>query len=272
MTLSFIAAAHESMLPRTFLASIMLLASWETAWALDYTDLWYVPAESGWGANVVQSGNFMFVSFFIYGQDKKPTWYTAQLTNNQQGAFTGALFATTGTYYGTTWNPPDVTVTQVGTASFQPTTAYTAKLTYAVTSAPAAVVVKNVQRQTLTAIDLTGTYFGGQSGAYSGCSSPSDNGPYTDAFNLQVTQMPNGNVTFQFGYLSGLSCTLSGALVQYGQIYSVSAANYSCSDGLVTTANISEVRATPLGIEGRLSAASVGGACREDATFGGTAH
>jgi len=241
----------------------------DVASALDYTDIWYIASESGWGVNVVQSDDFMFITFFIYGQDKRPTWYTAQLTNNHLGTFTGALFATTGTYYGTTWNSQDMVVTQVGTASFQPTSPYTAKLTYALTSPPAAVVVKNIQRQTLTTIALGGTYFGGQSGAYSGCSSPANNGPYTDAFDLQVTQVPSGDVNFQFNYVSGLSCTLSGTLVQYGQLYTVPTTNYSCSNGLNTNASMSEIKATSLGIEGRFSAPDVGGGCREDATFGG---
>src|SRR5437667_5047464 len=261
------------MLKRILLCVFLTIAAAPAA-AIDYTDLYYVATESGYGFNVVQSDTFMFVTFFIYGPDKKPTWYTAQLTKDVSGNFNGPLFATTGTFYDLPWNPPDSTITPVGTASFQPTSAYTAKFTYTVTTPPAmaASVIKLVQRQALTVITLGGSYFGGQSGAYSGCSSSSNNGPYTDAFNLQVTQSTNGNVSFEFSYTSGLSCTLAGTLVQYGQLYTVPTATYNCSDGLKTNASMSEIKATSLGIEGRYSAPNAGGGCREDATFGGPLH
>jgi hypothetical protein len=213
-------------------------------------------------------------TLFIYGPDKKPTWYTAQLMLDQSGNFNGPLYATTGTYYGAPWSTQDHSLTQVGTASFQPTNAYNARLVYTVTTPPtmAANVTKTIQRQTLSAIAIDGTYFGGQSGAYSGCTSTGDNATYTDAFNLQVTQPTSGNVTFQFTYASGLSCTLTGMLVQYGQLYTVPTANYSCSNGLNTNASMSEIKATSLGIEGRIAAPMVGGGCREDATLGGPLH
>ena len=39
--------------------------------ATDYTDIWYLPAEAGWGVNMVQSdsstSSFIFATFFVYG-------------------------------------------------------------------------------------------------------------------------------------------------------------------------------------------------------------
>ena len=70
---------------KRFLLFLFLVAVAAPADATDYTDLWYAPAESGWGANVVQSDQFMFVTFFVYGPDNKPTWYTAQLTVDSSG-------------------------------------------------------------------------------------------------------------------------------------------------------------------------------------------
>jgi hypothetical protein len=84
-----------------------------------------------------------------------------------------------------------------------------------------------------------------------------------------VTHFDNGSATFQFAYTSGLSCTMSGTLTQYGQLYTIPSASYACSDGLNTTAGMSEIKATAQGIEGRLAAPSVGGDCREDASFSG---
>ncbi len=78
---------------------------------------------------------------------------------------------------------------QVGTASFQPTTPYTANLIYVVTNGPTAVTVsKAIQRQTLTTIGLGGTYTGGQAGAYSG-SSCTNSFAYTDTFGLNTTRV-----------------------------------------------------------------------------------
>ncbi len=248
---------------------LFLLAAASRAGAVDYTDLYYVPGEDGWGANVVQSDSFLFVTFFIYGPDQnKPTWYSAQLTLDASGNYNGKLYATTGTYYASPWKVSDSTNAEVGTASFQPTSAYTAKLIYIVTKPAtlAATITKSIQRQSLTKIALGGTYIGAQSGSYSNCSSSSNNGSYSDFFNLQVDQTTSGVITFTFAYQS-LSCTLSGTLTQFGQLYTIPTTAYKCSDGLNTNASMSEIKATGLGIEGKFTSPTVGGGCREDATF-----
>ena len=45
--------------------------------SIDYTDLWFVPAESGWGVNVIQQGNTLFATLFVYGSDQSPRWFVA---------------------------------------------------------------------------------------------------------------------------------------------------------------------------------------------------
>lgn len=264
------------MLKRLLLCFVLMTAAFGAA-ATNYTDIYFVASEPGSGYNVVQSDNFIFVTFFVYGPEKTPTWYTAQLRLDSSGNFNGPLYATIGTFYGSPYSMMDSSIAQVGTASFQPTSAYTAKLMYIVTSpAPmVATVTKLIQRQTLTAITIGGSYVGGQSGMYSGCTNSSNNGPYADYYDLQVTQSTDGTVTFVFDYLFDspeLTCTLSGTLVPYGQLYTVPTATYVCSDGLNTNASMSEIRATSLGIEGRFAAPTVGAGCREDATFGGPLH
>jgi hypothetical protein len=250
------------MLKRLFLA-VLLLAAAGRAGAVDYTDIWYNPAESGWGVNVVQSDAFIFLTFFIYGADGKPTWYTGQVTQDASGNFNGTLFATTGTYYISPW--AGVTVAAAGTVSFQPLGPSTAKLIYTVTGV--GMVTKNIQRQTLTAITVGGTYSGAQSGTYSNCSTSANNRSYTDFFNLQVTQLTNGSVTFAFTY-AAFNCTFSGTLVQQGQLYSVPGASYQCAADPTFSANLTEIKATAQGIEGVFSA-PVGDNCREDAHFSG---
>ena len=248
------------MLKRLVLA-ILLCAAAGRAGAVDYTDIWYLPSESGWGVNVVQSDSFLFITFFIYGADGNPTWFTGQVTRDASGNFNGTLYATTGTYYKLPW--VSAGATPAGTVSFQPTGPSTAKLIYTVNGV--GTVTKVIQRQILTAITVGGTYSGAQSGAYSSCSSSM---AYRDFFDLQVTQLTNASVTFTFTY-SNLNCTLSGTLEQHGQLFSVPVASYKCSDGLNTSAAMTEIKATAQGVEGRFTAPSVGGNCREDAQFSG---
>lgn len=249
------------MLKRVLLTLLLFAAAGRAA-AVDYTDIWYLPAESGWGVNVVQSDAFLFITFFIYGADGKPTWFTGQVTKDASGNFNGTLYATTGTYYISPW--VGVTATPAGTVSFQPTGPSTAKLVYTVNGV--GTVTKLIQRQNLTAITVGGAYSGAQSGTYSGCASSGSNGAYRDFFDLQVTQLTNGSVTFVFSY-TNLTCTFAGTLEQHGQLYSIPSASYQCSDGLMTSAAMTEIKATAQGVEGRFSAPSVGGNCREDAQF-----
>lgn len=234
------------------------------ALATDYSDMWYIPAESGWGANFTQNAGILFVTFFIYDQNGKPTWYVAILGQDANGNFSGTLFSTVGTYFGAPWDPSAHASAMAGTASFTPTNAYQGTLSYTVLGGPT--VNKNVVRQTLTTIDLTGNFTGGQAGAYSNCSNPGNNFGYKDTFDLQVTQSA-GNMAMVFAYNQlGANCTFSGALVQNGQLYTVPSATYTCDDGTNTTASMSEIKLTSQGIEGRFTSPSVNG-CREDAAF-----
>ena len=75
------------MLRRLLLTLLLLTASAQAA-ATDYTDIWYNPAENGWGVNVVQSDVSLFLTFFIYGADSKPTWFTGQVTQDSSNTST----------------------------------------------------------------------------------------------------------------------------------------------------------------------------------------
>jgi hypothetical protein len=45
--------------------SLALLAVPLPAAATDYTDIWYLFSESGWGVNLIQAEDVIFVTFFI---------------------------------------------------------------------------------------------------------------------------------------------------------------------------------------------------------------
>lgn len=240
------------------------------AHAVDYTDLWWVPVENGWGVNVVQTDNFMFLTFFIYGQDHKPTWYTAGLSLDTTGAFTGKLFATTGPYYAQLWNTADVgTPQQVGDASFTPSSinAYQATLTYVVNGV--GTVTKPIERQPMTAPTIGGQYTGGISALQTSCNNSGSNGAYKATYDLQVSQSNTGAATFTFTYPT-YACTLSGTLALHGRQYTMSGAEYKCTQNGQTifsgSANLSEIVATAQGVEGRWIA-DTGGGCRENTQF-----
>lgn len=250
---------------KRFLALLWLSCSTLPAFATDYSDMWYLPAESGWGVNLTQNENVIFITFFLYGTDGKPTWYVAIAYEDANGNFSGTLYSTTGTYFGAPWS--GFAATPAGTASFSPVNASQGTLSYALAGGPT--VTKSIERQTLTTIALGGNYTGGQAGVYAVCPDSTLNGGYSDTYTLNVAQS-NGSAVFTFNYnLAGAACTLSGALEQHGQLYRIPTATYQCTGGLVytTTATIEEIKATSQGIEGRFSATLPDTGCRESARF-----
>jgi hypothetical protein len=252
------------MLKRLLLA-VLLSSAALGAHAADYTDIWWIPAESGWGVNLVQADDVIFMTFFVYGPNNQPTWYVATVNRDANGNFAGTLASTVGPYFGVPWNPASYAATVAGTASFVPTSPYTGTLTYTLIGGPT--VVKSIERQTLKTIGLGADYVGGQTGTYSSCSDNSLNGAYQDTYNLSVTH-GNGAATFIFTYASEATCTMAGTLVQYGQLYRIDPASYSCTGSLMfnASATMEEIKATAQGIEGRFTAGLSGG-CTETAYF-----
>ena len=145
---------------RTLLVAFLLsLAIVRPAAAdVDFTDLWVTLREDAWGVNFVQSDGFIFATFFIYGPDQQPTWYTGELPQDANGVWSGPLLRSTGSYFGGPWNAAQTTRTQVGTVTFTPTSSFTGTLTYNVN---ATVVTKQITRLTLTTIPLGGQLCGG---------------------------------------------------------------------------------------------------------------
>src|SRR5690348_1835665 len=74
-----------------------------TTFSTDATDLWYAaPAESeaGWGVNVVQQDDVLFLTMFVYAPSGFPTWFVGSNTafSGKSGnalVYTGPLYATT---------------------------------------------------------------------------------------------------------------------------------------------------------------------------------
>jgi hypothetical protein len=274
-----------SVLPRTLAALATLAVSLTLtapARAADYTDIWWAlcaPGDTcdntghnnGAGVNFVQNEDIIYATFYIHDTAKKPIWFSSDMHLTAGGAYVGNLYYSTGSFFGGPWNSSDFMATTVGSATFTPTSATTGILTYSVsgvTGIPTSSVTKNIGRFNFKTIVLGGSYNGGQTGTYSGCTNSAENGSYIDRYDLTVTHdAVGGVVTLSFNFVASGSCVFSGTLQQSGQLYSVPTASYVCAGGLNTTASLSEIKATSLGIEGRFSAPDVGGGCREDATF-----
>jgi len=234
---------------RTLLAGLLLaFAVVRPAAATDWTDLWWNQNESGWGVNFVQASDFIFATFFVYGSNNQPTWYTGQMTVDSNGVWSGPLYQTTGTYLGIPWNSNDRTTTQVGTVTFNPSTSYAGTLTYNVNNTS---VTKQVTRQTLKTIPLGGKYSGAYLSIYSNCNDSANNGPATYFANFTVTQTAGGNL--QIAIDSDEPATMSGTWVQDGQLYRIPNASYLLR-GKTMVAQVTEVKGTSQGIEGQYTA------------------
>jgi hypothetical protein len=89
-------------------------------WGSDFTDLWFNPAEAGWGVSLAQHGNNVFGVWYAYDTDGQPLWFVlpgVQFTSST--AFSGTLYTTTGPYYGNpTFDASAVKATEAGSATF----------------------------------------------------------------------------------------------------------------------------------------------------------
>jgi hypothetical protein len=264
---------------RRLILAVLLLVSATYASANVYNDVFFDVAEPGWGVFVKQSNTFQFLAFFIYGPNGQPTWYTAQLTDNGDGTglnYVGPLFATTGTYFANPWQG-DV-ATQVGTASFQgsavPEDFFHATLTYTVNGVT---VTKALQRQTLTAFAMSGTYSGSIAGSVASCPIAANNGGVNGRFNLTVAQVGDVSATLTFSFVdpntnyNGMVCTLSGPLTHYGGLYTITSAQYSCtaagfSPGGIVSASVNLLSQSGQGVEGKWTATTSTG-CSQTIRF-----
>jgi hypothetical protein len=84
----------------------------------DNTDLWWNPAESGWGLNIVQHGSTnIFATWFVYGADGNPEWYV--IPDGQWVSpieYHGSIYRATGPDIAGAFDSSKVSRTLVGSA------------------------------------------------------------------------------------------------------------------------------------------------------------
>jgi hypothetical protein len=119
------------------------LATGTTPPAVDYTDLWYNPAESGWGMAIAQQFGIAFLAWYVYDSAGKPSWLVATCPMSGSSC-SGALYRTTGPGFGPTFDASRVVATAAGTIAVNFTDANNAVLSYTVDGVTA---TKTITRQ-----------------------------------------------------------------------------------------------------------------------------
>jgi len=216
----------------------------------EITDMWWNPAESGWGVNVILQNDIAFLTFFLYDAAQNPIWYTSDVHYqglNAAGAllWTGNLYVTKGPWFGGPYNPSTVTVRQVGTVSFTSASLGQATLTYSIDGVT---VTKSLERQTWRAEDYTGTYAGVLSLRYSNCNPASLNGLSETAGIVTVSQTGS---TFAVTLAGATVCTFSGTYAQHGKLGQVNG-SVACNNGTQGPFALVELTPTISGFNGRL--------------------
>lgn len=240
--------------------------------SVDYTDLWYVPTESGWGLNLIQQNNVIFATMFVYGSDNTPRWYVASSLSGSNGTnFTGTLYKTTGSYFGAAWNPGQSSTTPAGSMSIAFNSPTSATLTY---TADGVTVTKSLVRQTWTGENLTGNYLGGLTSKTSQCTSGSNTNVLIFGTSMTVQHNTSNQavtITLVAPAASGASatCTFTGTYGQAGKQGSISG-NWSCvvggSPSNSGTFTMSELQATIRGFNAHFTGQDQ--FCHYDGNFG----
>lgn len=120
------------------------LESGSRASLTNYQDLWWNPAESGWGINLTHQGNIIFATLFTYTSSGRDGWMVASnLSRQPDGSFTGPLYVTSGPPFNTQpWRP--ITSNEVGAMTLRFASGEAGTLNYSVSGTN---VSKNIVRQ-----------------------------------------------------------------------------------------------------------------------------
>ncbi len=112
----------------------------------NYQDLWYIPAESGWGVNLTHQGDILFATWFTYNAAGNGQWLVASNVARQaDGSYTGRLFRTTGTAFNLINGAPSLsTAPDVGSVTFRFSTGEAGVMSYTLDGVAG---TKNIVRQ-----------------------------------------------------------------------------------------------------------------------------
>ena len=255
---------------RCLIAAIALAASfsippaWSASYSTDWSDLWWIPTESGWGIQLVQRNSIIFATMFVYDESGNPTWFVATMGASGM-TWTGDLFATQGPWFGAiAFNPGAVRPTKVGSMTWSPTEANAGTLTYTVNGTQ---VTKQVQREFIDVDDFTGDYAGNLHVVTTGCSDPTQNGR-NDLLAAMAIVQTGSTATVAIADENFNVCRFDGSLSQAGQMASYSG-TFTCADGTQGSSSLDEMQVNPIGITARLTRHAAAGGCTTAGWFGG---
>jgi hypothetical protein len=214
---------------------------------------------------MIEQQGTIFMTLFVYGQSRNPTWYVGPeivLTSSTSTTrvYSGALYATTGDWLGGFFNPASVGVRQVGSVTFTATTPYTGTLTYSVDGI---VVTKSIRRQFVRHINLSGTYYGALDFLNnSTCGASAIPFYVTQSITATVSSSgSSGGITITTSDASA-TFTFTGTYTQYGSVfYSEGTLTYQ---GMSLPATLYDFTADDDGIRGNMSST---GACSLNMRF-----
>ena len=249
-----------------FAAMGFMTPAWATAFTTDQSDLWWDPAESGWGIQFVHRGSVLFATIFVYDGTNTPIWYTATLHSVGNLLWSGDLYVTSGPWLGTVpFNPNAVGRRKVGSMTWHATSTRHGALDYGVDGVA---VVKNLTRQFIVNENYAGHYGGGVHTETTGCLNPAFNRITENLGILDIAQ--NGQtVALQTFPSTTDSCTFAGTLNQAGQMGAVNG-SYVCNSGENGIFQLFEMQVNITGVTGRLTTDSntIAG-CQSTGWFGG---
>lgn len=250
----FAAAVFAILVPGLSLASTV---------APDYTDMWWNSDESGWGANVIQQGDTMFVTLFVYDASRNSTWFVApSVTRQGAGPFTGPLYQTMGTYY---FQQPfvasSVTTTAVGNLTFNAINPNRATLSYNVGGFE---IKKDLTRLSWRTDNLAGFYLGGRQGVWSGCGTL--DGKVDSVATIGVSETGNQVQIRDAG--KGYTCNYQGLYNQAGH-YGEMTGNGVCDDGVTRFLAAREIQVSSIMFSMRYRMEQVGTNCVFEGYLGG---
>lgn len=226
-----------------------------SAFSTDTSDLWWNPAENGWGLQLIQRADIIFVTLYVYNTNGAPVWYAAVLNYNAPSTtWTGDLMETKGPWFGKQpFDQTVVSVARVGSLSFTPRSVSDGMLSYSINGVS---VNEHIQRMTLRYDDYSGRYVGILAYDADGCSNTMDRGVFNNRidFNIDQSGTTLSMISQQQGGLP--VCTSSGAYGQDGQFGNTTQVTESCSDasGTGSITNYYEMNVTPSGVTMKFTA------------------
>jgi hypothetical protein len=113
--------------------------------AVDYTDLWWNPSESGWGMAIAHRFGLVFLAWYVYDATGRPVWYVVPNCPLAGSRCIGAAYRTTGPAFGPTFDPTRVTAFAAGEVTVSFSDANNGTLSYTVNGVSA---TKPIMRQT----------------------------------------------------------------------------------------------------------------------------